>query len=58
VDSAEEGIDTEKVKEELLRVTSEHTGYPQEMLNPDLDMEADLGIDSIQSVLTGARRRY
>jgi NAD(P)-dependent dehydrogenase (short-subunit alcohol dehydrogenase family) len=49
-DSEENGIETERVKEELLRVTSEHTGYPQEMMNPDLDMEADLGIDSIKRV--------
>jgi acyl carrier protein len=49
-DSVDDGIDTERVKEELLRVTGEHTGYPQEMLNPDLDMEADLGIDSIKRV--------
>ena len=26
------------------------TGYPQEMVEPDMDMEADLGIDSIKRV--------
>jgi acyl transferase domain-containing protein/NAD(P)H-dependent flavin oxidoreductase YrpB (nitropropane dioxygenase family) len=34
----------------LLRIVSERTGYPKEMLGLDLDMEADLGIDSIKRV--------
>jgi malonyl CoA-acyl carrier protein transacylase len=41
----------------LLRVVSERTGYPQEMLGLDQDMEADLGIDSIKRVeIFGALR--
>ncbi|MCG8404126.1 MAG: SDR family oxidoreductase [Phycisphaerales bacterium] len=34
----------------LLDVVSELTGYPSEMLNLEMDMEADLGIDSIKRV--------
>ncbi len=34
----------------LLEVVSEKTGYPTEMLDLDMDMEADLGIDSIKRV--------
>ncbi|MEW6221243.1 MAG: SDR family NAD(P)-dependent oxidoreductase [Thermodesulfobacteriota bacterium] len=34
----------------LLRLVSERTGYPAEMLGLDLDLEADLGIDSIKRV--------
>ncbi len=34
----------------LLAIVSERTGYPVEMLNPDLDMEGELGIDSIKRV--------
>jgi len=34
----------------LLELVSEKTGYPPEMLDLDLDMEADLGIDSIKRV--------
>ncbi|MCL4561263.1 MAG: phosphopantetheine-binding protein [Chloroflexi bacterium] len=34
----------------LLKIVSEKTGYPAEMLNLDMDMEADLGIDSIKRV--------
>jgi acyl transferase domain-containing protein/NADP-dependent 3-hydroxy acid dehydrogenase YdfG len=32
----------------LLKIVSERTGYPQDMLNLDHDLEADLGIDSIK----------
>jgi acyl transferase domain-containing protein/NAD(P)H-dependent flavin oxidoreductase YrpB (nitropropane dioxygenase family)/NADP-dependent 3-hydroxy acid dehydrogenase YdfG len=38
------------VAAELLRVVSERTGYPPDMLKPDLNLEADLGIDSIKRV--------
>ena len=34
----------------LLKLASEHTGYPEDMLGLDLNMEADLGIDSIKRV--------
>ncbi len=34
----------------LLSVVAELTGYPAEMLNADMDLEADLGIDSIKRV--------
>jgi acyl transferase domain-containing protein/NAD(P)H-dependent flavin oxidoreductase YrpB (nitropropane dioxygenase family)/NAD(P)-dependent dehydrogenase (short-subunit alcohol dehydrogenase family) len=36
------------VKNLILQIVSEKTGYPQEMLGLDLDMEADLSIDSIK----------
>ncbi len=32
----------------VLEIVSERTGYPAEMLEPDLDLEADLSIDSIK----------
>jgi len=42
----------------LLAVVSEKTGYPVEMLDLALDMEADLGIDSIKRVeILGAFQR-
>jgi len=34
----------------LMEIVAEKTGYPVEMLEPDMDMEADLGIDSIKRV--------
>ena len=33
----------------LLEVVSEKTGYPAEMLNADMGLDADLGIDSISA---------
>jgi NAD(P)-dependent dehydrogenase (short-subunit alcohol dehydrogenase family) len=34
----------------LIKVVSDRTGYPEEMLNLDFDIEAELGIDSIKRV--------
>lgn len=34
----------------LMEIVAEKTGYPSEMLEPGMDMEADLGIDSIKRV--------
>ena len=34
----------------LAAVVSEKTGYPVETINPDMDLEGDLGIDSIKRV--------
>ncbi|MBW1743509.1 MAG: polyketide synthase dehydratase domain-containing protein [Deltaproteobacteria bacterium] len=36
------------LKQDLIEIVSEKTGYPKEMLDLNLDMEADLGIDSIK----------
>jgi len=40
----------EALTESMLQVVSEKTGYPVEMLELDMEMEADLGIDSIKRV--------
>ncbi|MGH3940756.1 MAG: SDR family oxidoreductase [Pseudonocardiaceae bacterium] len=40
----------DQVTGELVRLVAERTGYPPEMLGLDVDMEADLGIDSIKRV--------
>ena len=34
----------------MMAVVAEKTGYPAEMLGPQMDLEADLGIDSIKRV--------
>jgi polyketide-type polyunsaturated fatty acid synthase PfaA len=44
------GMDLSGLSDSLLAITSEKTGYPVEMLELDMDMEADLGIDSIKRV--------
>jgi polyketide-type polyunsaturated fatty acid synthase PfaA len=38
------------MEKQLLEIVSEKTGYPIEMLDVDMDMESDLGIDSIKRV--------
>jgi NAD(P)-dependent dehydrogenase (short-subunit alcohol dehydrogenase family) len=40
--------DEEAIKDFVLATVSEKTGYPVEMLDLDLDLEADLGIDTIK----------
>jgi acyl transferase domain-containing protein/NAD(P)H-dependent flavin oxidoreductase YrpB (nitropropane dioxygenase family)/short-subunit dehydrogenase/acyl carrier protein len=43
--------------EALVSIVSERTGYPAHMLDPNLDLEADLGIDSIKRIeIVGAVR--
>ena len=34
----------------MMAIVSEKTGYPEDVLEPDMDIEADLGIDSIKRV--------
>jgi malonyl CoA-acyl carrier protein transacylase len=40
--------DTEEIRTFVLSVVSEKTGYPIEVLDLDLDLEADLGIDTVK----------
>lgn len=40
----------ETITKTLLHIMSERTGYPIEMLDPALNLEADMGIDSIKRV--------
>jgi acyl transferase domain-containing protein/NAD(P)H-dependent flavin oxidoreductase YrpB (nitropropane dioxygenase family)/short-subunit dehydrogenase len=41
----------------VVATVCERTGYPEDMLDPDLDLEADLGIDSIKRIeILGAVR--
>jgi len=42
--------DVDLVTYELVRLVAERTGYPPEMLGLDVDLEADLGIDSIKRI--------
>jgi len=44
------GLKQKDIEETLLSVVSELTGYPVETLGLDMDIEADLGIDSIKRV--------
>ncbi|MGV1005932.1 MAG: SDR family NAD(P)-dependent oxidoreductase [Candidatus Nanopelagicales bacterium] len=44
----------------VLSLVSQITGYPSELLDPDLDMEADLGVDTVKQaeVFSAVRERY
>jgi len=43
-------LDTEYLINSLVEIVAERTGYPVDMIDPTLDLEADLGIDSIKRV--------
>ncbi|PAZ12866.1 type I polyketide synthase, partial [Streptomyces sp. SA15] len=49
-ESPSSGASAADVEAALLAVVSEKTGYPAEMLDLGMDLEADLGIDSIKRV--------
>lgn len=49
-DGAPNAVDIDAARQALLQVVAEKTGYPAEMLEPTMEMEADLGIDSIKNV--------
>ncbi len=36
------------MKERILALVVEKTGYPKDMLDLDLDLEADLGVDTVK----------
>ncbi|HEC85731.1 MAG TPA: acyltransferase domain-containing protein, partial [Thioploca sp.] len=43
-------IDLAPLTQSMLNIVSDKTGYPADMLEVEMDMEADLGIDSIKRV--------
>ncbi|MGC8867936.1 MAG: phosphopantetheine-binding protein, partial [Elusimicrobiales bacterium] len=56
---AVKGLDENEVLDTIIRIISEKTGYARDMLDPDLDMEADLGIDTVkQAELFGLIREH
>ena len=48
--SATVSAGNERLAEVMLEVVADKTGYPVDMLNLDMNLEADLGIDSIKRV--------
>jgi acyl transferase domain-containing protein/acyl carrier protein len=48
------------VAAEVLALVADKTGYPADMLDPDLDLEADLGIDTVKQaeVFATIRERF
>jgi NAD(P)-dependent dehydrogenase (short-subunit alcohol dehydrogenase family)/acyl carrier protein len=47
---AQPSASLDRVQAVLLEIVSDKTGYPREMLDPDMALESDLGIDSIKRV--------
>ena len=45
-----EGLTAEILTEQLTTIISDKTGYPSDMIDVDMDLEADLGIDSIKRI--------
>ncbi len=41
-------VQSGSVKERILALVVEKTGYPEEMLDLELDLEADLGVDTVK----------
>ncbi|MCA9551506.1 MAG: SDR family NAD(P)-dependent oxidoreductase, partial [Myxococcales bacterium] len=50
----------DEVRTRVLGIIAEQTGYPAEMLDPELDLEADLGIDTVKQaeVFVAVREAY
>ena len=46
----DEGGSTVRLLSTLLKIVSDRTGYPKEAIDSSMDLEADLGIDSIKRV--------
>ena len=44
------GVSTKEIQDALLEVVAEKTGYPVDMLDLDMGLDGDLGIDSIKRV--------
>ncbi|MFZ0864746.1 MAG: SDR family NAD(P)-dependent oxidoreductase [Candidatus Sulfotelmatobacter sp.] len=53
-------VESDPVKERVLALVAEKTGYPVDMLDLDLDLEADLGIDTVKQaeVMATIREAY
>ena len=45
------------VRDKILQIVAEKTGYPPDMLDMDLDLEADLGVDTVKQAETFAAVR-
>ena len=41
-------VTNDSIKEKVLEIVAEKTGYPKDMLDLDLDLEADLGVDTVK----------
>ena len=58
--AADAGPTEEDVTEAVVAIVAEMTGYPPELLDLDLDLEADLGVDTVKQaeVFAAVRERF
>ena len=47
-DAAPAAAGADEVLDAVTAIVAEMTGYPPELLDPDLDLEADLGVDTVK----------
>ncbi|MQY17156.1 SDR family NAD(P)-dependent oxidoreductase [Nocardia macrotermitis] len=55
-----DGLSADELRSALTELVAEKTGYPVEMVDPAMDLEADLGVDSIKrvQVIGALQERY
>ncbi len=56
-EAQEPSAQEDAVAQQVMALVAEKTGYPQDMLDLDLDLEADLGIDTVKQAETFAAIR-
>ncbi|HQH91853.1 MAG TPA: SDR family NAD(P)-dependent oxidoreductase, partial [Dermatophilaceae bacterium] len=51
---------TDEVTQKVIEIVAQLTGYPADLLDPDLDLEADLGVDTVKQaeVFAAVREHY
>jgi malonyl CoA-acyl carrier protein transacylase len=54
------GTDDAAIRQRVLTIVGEMTGYPEDMLDMDLDLEADLGVDTVKQaeIFAALREAY
>ena len=60
VGTAMVAVSADEVLSAVTAIVAEMTGYPAELLEPDLDLEADLGVDTVKQaeVFAAVREQY
>ena len=58
--AAAPGADSDPVAAQIVQVVADMTGYPTELLDLDLDLEADLGVDTVKQaeVFAAVRAKF
>ncbi|MGI9342845.1 MAG: phosphopantetheine-binding protein, partial [Gammaproteobacteria bacterium] len=59
-EQAGDGVDDGAIRQRVLAIVGEMTGYPEDMLDMELDLEADLGVDTVKQaeIFAAMREAY